>query len=208
MIEYTFAVNIHRIRKFSTKAWEPIRVELQGQYEAGPKGHEKVFRCPVTFGADNNRVYIDKATLDIKQIESDPSLFALLTRFADQELKKIGNKPVPPSEPIELEDTQGRVRQALQASLSTGDISVDAVATQLGMSSRTLQRKLESESTSYQEVLDKLRMELAESFLKERASGKMTVDDISFLLGFSEPSAFYKAYKRWTGKSLPGKSAA
>jgi AraC-like DNA-binding protein len=208
MIEYTFALNLHRIRRFSTKAWAPIRVEFQGKYEAGSEEHERVFGCPVTFDAETNRIYIDKPTLEIKQVKSDPSLFSLLTRFADQELKKMGTKPVAPSEPIELEDTQGRVRQALQASLSTSDISVEAVATQLGMSSRTLQRKLEAESTSYQEVLDKLRMELAESFLKERALGKMTVDDISFLLGFSEPSAFYKAYKRWTGRSLPGKSAA
>jgi AraC-like DNA-binding protein len=206
MIEYTFAIVLQRIRQFSTKDWAPVRVEFNDEYAPGPKEHERVFRCPVTFGAETNRVYIDKETLEIKQFASDPSLFTLLTRFADQELRRINQSGEPDA--IEIDDVQGRVRHALEAALSTSDISVEAIATKLAMSSRTLQRKLEAEGTSYQEVLDRLRMELAERFLKQRALGKMTVDDISFLLGFSEPSAFYKAYKRWTGKSLPGKSAA
>ena len=66
------------------------------------------------------------------------------------------------------------------------------------MSSRTLRRRLKDAGTSYQEILDDVRAELARRYL---AREKRAVDEVSFLLGFSDPSAFTKAFRRWTGRS-------
>lgn len=77
-----------------------------------------------------------------------------------------------------------------------GNTAVDRVAEQLGMSARTLQRKLRTFGTSHQELLDEMRKDLAMRYLHEP---EMAVCEVAYLLGFSESSAFHRAFKRWTG---------
>ncbi|NEP18534.1 MAG: helix-turn-helix transcriptional regulator, partial [Leptolyngbya sp. SIO4C1] len=72
---------------------------------------------------------------------------------------------------------------------------LDAIAAKLGYSSRTLQRKLQQAGTSFQQVLDDIRRELAFQYLQET---QLTASEIAFLLGFSENSAFTRAFRRWT----------
>ncbi|MGE0219071.1 AraC family transcriptional regulator ligand-binding domain-containing protein [Mycolicibacterium sp.] len=92
--------------------------------------------------------------------------------------------------------TAERVRAALLEALPSGQASMDTVARKLMLSKRTLQRRIEAESTTYQQILDTTRAELARHYLENTA---LTVAEISFLLGFSEPNSFYRAFRAWTG---------
>jgi AraC-like DNA-binding protein len=83
----------------------------------------------------------------------------------------------------------------------TSDRSVEALSLFFGMSERSFQMKLEQEKTSFRQIHDEVQLRFAENYLKEGS----TISEIAFALGFSEPSAFQRAYKRWTGRT-PGKS--
>jgi AraC-like DNA-binding protein len=82
--------------------------------------------------------------------------------------------------------------------LPLGGLTADTVAAQFSMSNRTLRRRLQQEATSYQEILDDVRAELAGHYLAKEKRG---IDEVAFLLGFSDPSAFTKAFRRWTGQT-------
>lgn len=92
--------------------------------------------------------------------------------------------------------TAGSVRELLAKELQGGDPSIERVAKRLATTPRTLQRRLRDEATSFQDVLDGLRSELAQRYLGD---GKLDVSEVAFLLGYSEASAFARAYKRWHG---------
>ena len=89
-----------------------------------------------------------------------------------------------------------RVQRVLSGVLGEGDASLGAVARKLRMSERTLQRKLAEESASYDALLDAMRHELAVRYLADR---KIAIAEVAYLLGYSEPSPFHRAFKRWTG---------
>lgn len=91
-----------------------------------------------------------------------------------------------------------QVVQKIKRSL-TGEVpTVEAIAHSLATSVRHLQRSLRAEGTSYQQLLEDTRKELALCYLKQP---KHSIHDVAFLLGFSEPSAFHRAFKRWTGQT-------
>ncbi|MEN0000690.1 MAG: AraC family transcriptional regulator ligand-binding domain-containing protein [Pseudomonadota bacterium] len=89
-----------------------------------------------------------------------------------------------------------RVRAVLIDMLPAGDASADAVSKRLGMSKRSLQRKLSDEGDPYQSVLDATRSELAIRYLSK---GDMSVEEISYLLAYQDPNSFYRAFQGWTG---------
>lgn len=88
------------------------------------------------------------------------------------------------------------VRKALISVMDGGDSGIEALAKRLGMSSRSLQRRLSEEQTSYNDLLAEVREEFAKRYL---ARGTMTASEVAYLIGFTEPPAFFKAFKRWTG---------
>ena len=91
---------------------------------------------------------------------------------------------------------RARVQAVLVEQLPLGEPSAEKVADALHLSLRSLQRKLAEEDSSYEALLDEARRELACSYLKDR---KLSVSEITFLLGFSHPGSFTRAFKRWTG---------
>ncbi|MEO1086279.1 MAG: AraC family transcriptional regulator, partial [Acidobacteriota bacterium] len=91
-----------------------------------------------------------------------------------------------------------RVRGALLELLPSGNASLAAVATKLAVSTRTLQRRLRSEGSSFQEVLDSTREELSRHYL---GSSSMSGAEIAFLLGYEDPNSFFRAFQAWTGKT-------
>lgn len=92
--------------------------------------------------------------------------------------------------------TAERLRSALLEGLPAGDIAMGSVCRKLGLSARTLQRRLQDEGTSFQRTLDAVRNELAQHYLKHSAMGSA---EISFLLGFEDPNSFVRAFHGWTG---------
>ncbi|WP_258875736.1 AraC family transcriptional regulator [Paraburkholderia sp. BL27I4N3] len=91
-----------------------------------------------------------------------------------------------------------RLRGVLLEALPAGELTMDVVCRKLGVSTRTLQRKLKTEGTSFQETLDVLRESLAKHYL---TNSSMSGAEISFLLGFDDPNSFARAFQAWTGKT-------
>ena len=147
--------------------------------------YDRIFRMPIVFGSECNAMVTDAAWLD--HIKRAPSqlMFEIVKARADS-LRGSTNS------------TRGRVEMLLTTGLHNGDVSIDTVAGTLGMGRHTLFRKLRAEGVTYKQVLNEVRHKLAARYLTER---KLAVSETAYLLGFSDPAAFSRAYKRWTGHS-------
>jgi AraC-like DNA-binding protein len=166
--------------------WGPNKVSFQHQQPRDISEHERIFRCPVSFKAKTNEFAFNSSTLDLPILKADSGLCAVLDRHAEELLARY------PPENTLIE----RLRTMIKEQLNGGDASLERAANELGMSSRTLQRKLREHGTSHQELLDQMRRDLAMRYLQEP---EMAICEVAYLLGFSESSALHRAFKRWTG---------
>jgi AraC-like DNA-binding protein len=149
---------------------------------------ERIFDAPVVFEADWNAMEIDPAFLMLKQPPVNRYVFSVLSERADALIKSFQ----------ETRTTRGRVESVLMNILHTGEASMDAVADKLGQSRQTLYRNLKDEGVTYEQVLDELRHKLALHFLNGK---RVSVNETAYLVGFSDPASFSRAFKRWTGIS-------
>lgn len=140
------------------------------------------------FGAPFNGFVLPTAVLDEPLPSADPKLHALIRRHADLVLAELPK----------AESLTEKVRDRLARELSGGNPGVEEIAKHLGMSSRTLGRKLEEEGTTFKELLDDLRRRMA---LRYVGAHDLGLSEIAFLLGFSQAPAFHRAFKRWTGRT-------
>jgi len=166
-------------------------VELEAWFEHSAPDYadeyEPILRCPVRFDAPWDGIAGGDDGLDDPLPNADPVLAALLEDHAVEQLRKI-----PP-----VSNFPDRVRERLAAVLPEGDVSPERIARSLGVSSRTMRRRLGEGGVSYQQLLDDVRCDLAKRAL---ARPEMSIGEIALLLGFSDASAFNKAFRRWTGK--------
>jgi AraC-like DNA-binding protein len=150
---------------------------------------ESVFRVAVHFDAERDHAVFLPGAFDVPLPQADPVLCSLLARHADKLLERAA--PTPPL----LE----RVRRAIANELRGGLPTVGQIAPVVGIPERTLRRRLEREGVSFQGILDDMRRELALSYLEQP---DIELEEAAYLLGYSEASAFRRAFKRWTGKSV------
>lgn len=183
--ELCWALVARHARELSTVPFRLIAVELAHPAPADVAAFRAWFDAPVVFGADATQLVFPADALGYHLRSADPALLAILTRAADELAVKIARDP----------SLTQQVKRLLSELLRTCEASVDVAARRLGMTGRSLQRRLKEEGTSFQAVREDVRRALAERYL---ADG-LTINEISFLLGFSEPSAFFRAFKRWTG---------
>lgn len=150
--------------------------------------YERIFQAPVVFGSHWNAMRVDAEFLVLKQPPVNRYVFGVLSERADAMMKTLQASKT----------TRGRVESALVPVLHRGDVGMDAIAETLGMSRPTLYRALKAEGVTFETVLDELRHKVALSFLADK---KVSVNETAYLVGFSEPAAFSRAFKRWTGQS-------
>jgi AraC-like DNA-binding protein len=148
--------------------------------------YARVFRCPVEFGAARNELVFDRAFLDVVQLHSDAWVCELLRDRAELLLRERRSD----------DRLRGRVKDVLKYRLPLGDAQADVVARELGLTARTLRRKLSHLGCTLRELSDEARRELACHALR---SPERSIKDVAYELGFAEPSAFHRAFKRWTG---------
>lgn len=141
---------------------------------------------PIASGRKCRSEHTSTQSLDGKLALADDAL----STFLVTQLDELANTQVLTQPLIE------KVRRAISGLLPGGAPKLEAVAAELAMSKRTLQRQLSSADTNFAQLVDETRHLLAKELLAQR---QRPVGEISFLLGFSEPSAFHRAFKRWTG---------
>lgn len=166
---------------------DPLAVEAFYQCSR-PTGvdRSRVLGCPTHFGCPETRFVLSRAVLDRPLPRRDPALFHYLERHA---------AAVAESLPTDAE-LSVRVRRLVTDSLRGGEPIPARTAKALGISQRTLQRRLRDEGTTFARIVDSTRRELSEHYLTEP---NVAVFEVAFLLGYSEPSAFHRAFRRWTG---------
>jgi AraC-like DNA-binding protein len=167
--------------------FHPLRVETQRPEFDDPAPFIEYFHAPVEFSAPDNILYFSKESLEAHLPTANPRLARVNDRIITQYLAQFDKG-----------STAMRVRARLIDLLSAGNVTQQDVADSLHMSLRTLQRKLSQEGTSYKELLDETRRELANQYLRQAT---LSVSEVTYLLGFSEPSNFARAFKRWTGRT-------
>lgn len=150
--------------------------------------YDRIFGVPLFFRSHMNAFLIDEAILNMKLPRTNPYLSEVLSARAEELLKSLEMSKT----------TRGRVEALLIPILHTGEASMDTIAGKLGFSRQTLFRKLKAEGVTFEKVLDELRHQLALYYLNGK---KVPVNETAYLVGFSEPAAFSRAFKRWTGSS-------
>jgi AraC-like DNA-binding protein len=150
--------------------------------------YDRIFGVPLFFGSHMNALLMDEALLSVKPQPTNRYLSGLLSERAEALLKNLEDSKT----------IRGRVESLLIPILHTGEASMDMIARKLSLSRQTLFRKLKAEGTTFEQVLDELRHELALHYLNEK---KASVHETAYLLGYSDQSAFSRAFKRWTGYS-------
>lgn len=153
-----------------------------------PRAFAEALGCPLAIERDWDGLEIAPAMWQLPLRRRDPILRGLLERQADAILERLPSRT----------GVSAQVQHALAARVAAGDTSVAAVSRELAMSSRTLQRRLAEEQTNYQKLLDEARKQAAERYLAE---GSLAIGEISYLLGYSEPAAFHRAFRRWYGET-------
>ena len=157
-----------------------------GARPENPQPWLDAFGCDVDFGSHQCMVEVCVTSVRRRIPTANPAIFELSERIAEQASKR------------QFGVTSSRVRNEIVKCLGKGEPRREAIAAQLGMSERTLCRRLSDEHTNFVAVLDALRREMAETYMQQ---GDFNPTEITYALGFSDPSNFYRACKRWFGST-------
>lgn len=149
--------------------------------------HERIFQCPVMFGQAENRIVFSRKLLELPSSHAEPELLQLHEKLASEHVAKL-----------ERQDIVARVNRVFGEILETAQVSLEEVAERLGLRARTLRSRLSDAGTNFNQLLADYRCNLAKRLL---AGTDESIDEIVYLTGFSEPSTFYRAFKRWTGQT-------
>lgn len=185
--ECAVAQLIHVLRQLRRGDLTPAAVSFRHPEPPDASAHRRFFRCPIQFGAASDGFTLDAALLGFAPVLANQALNGLLEGYAEELLARSPRGGLP-----------DRVREAVLRALPDGAPRLPRIARQLGMSERNLRRALEAEGITFRDLVDQIRRAQAEELLRSHAASS---HEIALLLGFSEASAFSRAFKRWHGKS-------
>ncbi len=149
----------------------------------------------ITYGQPSAAIVLSRATWEMRSPRANSRLHEVLLMHAEELLRETNKQA----------SLVQRVRAELVGELRGGDPTVQRIARKLAVTPRTLQRRLAEEGTTFVAILDSVRAELSTRYLSDVA---LSVTEVAFLLGFSEPSAFARAHRRWFGRAPRERSAA
>jgi AraC-like DNA-binding protein len=186
LAEFNLAAMLTFVRWITGRTLVPLGVDFAYAAPERLDEHRRVFGCPIRFQQGCYRLIVPFAWQALPLIQPDPVMRQLMDRLARQQMLSLA----------QADDPLVRARGLIARSLSDGEVPLARVAEQLHVSPRTFQRKLQERGESFTQLVDGVRREMAERYLADPA---LDLTDIAFLLGYSEQSAFTRAYKRWTG---------
>src|SRR4249919_1485705 len=186
-IEFWMASLVRICRELIGTNFKPIEVRIMHDRREQAREIEKLVGCTVKTGANVDEIIFSRESGEYPIVTADPYLNRLCVRFCEETLARLGKK----TSPLKV-----KVENVIAALLPHGEMHFDAVAVQLGMSGRTLARKLALEGHSFSKILDGLRSALARRYLAE---SDMSISEIAWLLGYSQVANFTHAFHRWTG---------
>jgi AraC-like DNA-binding protein len=186
--EFCLAVFVLHVRAATGVPFGLRRVTFAHPRPPDVREHERVFGCPVAFEADGNRLHLDRVAWEAPASGAHPGVLGVLVEHADLLLEKLPRGP----------DLVERTRRAIGQRLRGGEPSLEGVARALGMSERSLQRRLRELGYTYNALSDEVRATMARLYLEQP---DLALAEVGYLLGFADQSTFHRAFKRWTGRT-------
>ncbi len=186
--EFSFTVFLSFCRYATGVDVTPLRVEFSHHAPADTSEHKRIFRAPLVFERARNALALPAPVLELPLLGANPGLSAVLERQLEDLLADLPSG----------ETVLARVKRLIAAELCGGEPTAEVVARRMRATPRTLHRWLSAEGTSYRELLNGLRRDLALRYL---AQDRLAIGEAAYLLGFSDTSAFHRSFKRWTGQT-------
>jgi AraC-like DNA-binding protein len=188
-IEFAMATIIRICRHLSNRDLSAARVSFNHRRNKEAEEFENFFGSNVTFGASEDQLCFSSSVKELTVVHADSYLNELLIGYCEQALAARGIQQGPFG--LSVENT-------ITLLLPHGKVEVGEIARKLGVSRRTLARRLSSEGLTYAAVIKNLKRDLAKRHL---ADDRLSISEIAWLLGYQDVSAFTHAFKRWTGTS-------
>ena len=187
MIDAVFALVTELGRRGTKRRLNPKRIELTRP--ADPEnGFEEYFGCPVKYRASRDALVLHAANLDLPFDTHNDELLRILSPQFDSQLKERRTK----------QSVLGHVKWVLKRLLAGSRPDLVMVAKELGMSDRTLQRRITAEGTTFRQLLNETRKELVRQYL---GNASVEINEAAFLVGYEDPNSFYRAFRSWEGKT-------
>lgn len=184
--EATLASSVSIARQVCPVPLAPVEVQVRHPAPRSIAAHEDWFGCPVRFGADLDAILYADETLARPNILGDKGISQYLTTHLEAELSEITREPA----------LVTQAKAAIAQALSEGLPKMAEIARSLGLSARSLHRRLSEHGMNFQNLTEETRRDLAEGLLRDESH---SLAEIAFLTGFSDQSAFTRAFKRWVG---------
>jgi len=186
-IEFIIGSMIRIFRQLTGRALTPTRVQVMHRIGGDKRELERLLDSTIEDESDADRIEFPASSWDLPLVSADPHLHRLCVQRCEEALAGRDKS----ASPLKVQ-----VENAIAALLPHGQVRHDVVAAQLGMSPRTLARRLSSEGSSFAGILEEVRSALARRYLADRA---LAISEIAWLLGYAEIGTFTRAYQRWTG---------
>lgn len=183
--ESTFSSTMRLMRTLTGKDLKPIQVSFIYPTPESTTEYERIFQCPVLFEQKTNSVTIDPRIANIPIQYANPELREYFENYAKEFIAEMDMR----------ESYTNEVTKIILARLDDESLSINKVAKELAVSVRTLQNRLKDEGVVFSDLVQDIREKLAKKYLKQNYS----VEEITYMLGYSEPSSFRKAFKKWSG---------
>jgi AraC-like DNA-binding protein len=188
-LEFWSTCIIRMCRLFTGRDIVPTYIGFLHQPAGDASEMERYFGCNIEFGVARDRLSFEPVDCDLPLVTADPYLSQFLKRYYDDESAKLLSGEI---------SLRIRVENAIMARLPHGTASIGTIANDLGMSARTLSRRLAEEGSTFSTILEELRSVLAYRYLQNVS---LSISEIAWLLGYAEVSSFAHAFQRWTGSS-------
>jgi AraC-like DNA-binding protein len=187
IVDLYFGIHTSLHRDVMGPEFTPRELRVTFQPPPNPDGYARALGTSVRFGQPRNQLVFDAEWLDRRPGLGNAMTYSQVRDICDRLLDEMQRRA----------GVVGSVRHVLMTRLMR-DVSLEDVAGELGMSVRTLRRRLSDEGTSYRQIVDDLRLEVATKYLRDT---HMTVEDVAFALGFNDAASFRRAFRRWTSRT-------
>ncbi|WP_037307677.1 helix-turn-helix domain-containing protein [Ruegeria halocynthiae] len=186
--EFLIFAGLARMRSLTQSNFYPIEMRFQHEVGQNSKKFQKLAGFPVVFGAERLEIVLAPSTLDLPVPTYDSQLREHLLEYGEHVLAEKHS----PKQRLRAQ-VEGLITRSMPGTI----IHADEAAANLGMSPRTFARRLKDEGTSYREIVEDLRCDLAQTFI----TNGMPLSEVAYSLGYADQPAFSTAFKRWTGQA-------
>ena len=189
-VELALSVWWRAMKIFGGKKAKLLRVELRSPKPANHQRLEKHFKAPIVFEQPENAMVAPQSILELPNVNDhyNKSLAKLLKNYGKEWIERLDTE----------KNLVDQVRVAIQKRLAVRRPTLEWMAEQMEVTSRTLQRHLSEEGYKFSELIDEVRRDLAKTYLMDTT---LPVYEVCYLLGFSDRNSFYKSFQRWFGTS-------